>query len=45
MNNKIKPTTNFKEDEEEVFILEDKDYLLIQALRELTHAIRMGVKK
>ena len=35
----IKPTN-----EREIYILEDKDFLLIEAIRELTHAIRMGNK-
>jgi hypothetical protein len=35
---KIKPTTILKE--EEAYTLEDKDYLLIKAIQELTKAIK-----
>jgi len=37
---KIKPTTKFKEGEEKVYTIEDKDYLLIKAIIELTEEIR-----
>jgi len=36
----IKPTTIFKEDEEEVFTLEDKDFLLITAINNLTEELK-----
>jgi len=37
---KIEPTSKFEKDVEEVYTLEDKDFLLITALNNLTHAIR-----
>ena len=41
MREKIKPTTKFKEEEEEVvFELEDKDYLLITAINNLADEIK-----
>ena len=37
----IKPTTVFEKDEEEMFTLEDKDYLLIKAINNLAHEIKL----
>ena len=41
MSAKIEGTTTFKENEEKVYKLEDKDYLLITAINELTNAIKV----
>tara|TARA_B100001971_G_scaffold204893_1_gene221643 strand:+ start:132 stop:275 length:144 start_codon:yes stop_codon:yes gene_type:complete len=35
----IKPTTTFKEDEEKEFTLADKDFLLIEAIRNLSEEV------
>jgi len=37
---KIKPTSKFKEDEEESYTLEDKDFLLITAINNLANEIQ-----
>ena len=42
---KILSTTKFAEDEEVVYTVSDADYLLVQALRDLTRAIKQLVGK
>lgn len=44
MKEKIKPTTNFKEGEEE-YTIEDAQYLLIRAIQDLTNQIRRLANK
>ena len=40
MKEVIKPKTKFLEGEEEIFTLEDNEYLLITAIQDLTKAIK-----
>jgi len=40
MSENIKPTTKPTEGEETIFTLEDKDYLLIKAIQDLTKEIQ-----
>lgn len=42
MKEVIKPTTSPDFEKGESYVLEDKDYLLIKAMRELTIAINKG---
>jgi len=41
----IKPTTEKEKEKGESYILEDKDYLLIRAIQELTQQIRRLANK
>ena len=40
MKENIKPTSTFKEEEEKMYTLDDKDYLLIKAINELTGELK-----
>ncbi len=45
MSENIKPTTKPTEGEETIFTLEDKDYLLIKAIQDLTNQTRRLANK